>query len=544
VTVRSLSPASAVLAGIACLWMLWLAAAHVGGQAPAPSLQVLSRDGRRAIPITTSGSQELIPLDDLAAAFQLNVRDDGGAITVGYRGRTIVLTPDQTIASVAGRLISLPAAPVRSGNRWLVPIDFISRALAPIYDTKLELRRPSHLLIVGDLRVPRVAARHEVLGASARLTFDIQPSAGTAISQQGTQRLMVRFDADALDLSLPAFQSAGYVQAVRAVDALNVAVDLGPRFASFRSTTQSIDGGTRLTIDLLGAQTEAAPPAGPAPPAPSEAPVIMPSTPGIRTVAIDPGHGGADLGARGPAGTIEKDLTLSVARRLKGAIEARLGLRVVMTREDDREVPVENRTALANNNKADLFISLHANGSFRPEVSGATVFVAAFSEADLANEGQAAERLPVFGGGLRTIEVVPWNLAQMPHRDDSERFAQTVAGALGGRVPVAMRPLEHAPLRVLVSANMPAVLVEMGYLTNAAQETALAGNDLQNALSQALLDAIVRFRDATSASASAAAPAAALPAAPPSAAPPSASPSSSSSPAAANAAPVSAGAAR
>ena len=67
------------------------------------ALQVVSREGRRSIPITANGSQEMVAIDDLANAFQLNVRDDGGAITVGYKGRTIVLTPDQTIASVAGR---------------------------------------------------------------------------------------------------------------------------------------------------------------------------------------------------------------------------------------------------------------------------------------------------------------------------------------------------------------------------------------------------------------------------------------------------------
>ena len=80
----------------------------------------------------------MIALDELSRAFQLNVRDDGRAITVAYKGRTIVLTPDQTIASVAGRLISLPAPPVRADGRWLVPLDFINRALASIYDTRLE----------------------------------------------------------------------------------------------------------------------------------------------------------------------------------------------------------------------------------------------------------------------------------------------------------------------------------------------------------------------------------------------------------------------
>ncbi len=479
----------------ACILAVALAVGHLAGQAPATALQILSREGRRSLSITSASAQEMVALEDLAAAFQLNVRDDGGAITVGYKGRTIVLTPDQTIASVAGRLISLPVPPARVGNRWLVPLDFISRALAPIYDSRLELRRPSHLLIVGDLRVPRVVARHEALGTSARVTFDITPAATATVTQQGNQRLLVRIDGDALDAALPTFQSIGFITTLRSIDATTLAIDLGPRFSSFRSTTQPLDNGTRLTVDIVGAQTESVP--APTPPPPPELPPGELGGAGqtIRTVAIDAGHGGESRGATGPGGSAEKDITLSVARRLRAALESRLGVRIVMTRDDDRDVSIENRTALANNNKADVFLSLHANASFRPEVKGATVYVAAFNEADLASAGLTPERLPVFGGGLRNIEVVPWNLAQIPHREQSDRLAQAVADTLNGRVSLAPRPIEHAPLRVLESANMPAVLLEMGYLTNADQEQALAGTDAQNAIAQALVDAIVKFRD-------------------------------------------------
>lgn len=488
------------LTGVVALAALALSllVSHLSGQAPSASLQVLTRDGRRTLPITTLGSQDMLALDELAVAFQLTVRDDGGAITVAYKGRSVVLTPDQTIASVAGRLISLPAAPVRNGNRWFVPLDFVSRALGPIYDARLELRRPSHLLIVGDLRVPRVAVRHEAAGSSARVTFDLSPAAVTAVSQQG-QRLLVRVDADALDVTLPVVPPQGDVQAVRLLDATNIAIDLGPRFTSYRATTQPTDTGARLVVDIVGAVEPSAPVPTAATPAPAVTadaqPVLPQGGASIRTVAIDAGHGGDDTGAKGAAGTLEKDVTLDAARRLKGALEARLGLRVIMTRDDDRTVPVENRSAVANNNKADLFISLHANASFRADVIGATAYIASFSNADYAVEGLAPERLPVFGGGLRNIEVVPWNLAQIPHRAQSEQFAQFMTESLGARVPMAARPLEQAPLRVLESANMPAVLIEMGYLTNAGQEQALRGNELPNGVALAVLDAIIRFRE-------------------------------------------------
>jgi N-acetylmuramoyl-L-alanine amidase len=158
-------------------------------------------------------------------------------------------------------------------------------------------------------------------------------------------------------------------------------------------------------------------------------------------------------------------------------------------------VPVDERTSVANNNKADLFVSLHANGSVRPSASGASIFVAAFDRDAAQASAGGAERVPAFGGGSREIELVPWDLAQTRHLDQSSAFADLLQQAMHDRVPLAPRPVDKAPLRVLESANMPAVLVEVGYLTNAEQAKLLAGDAFQNAVVQALFDAIVKFRD-------------------------------------------------
>ena len=153
--------------------------------------------------------QEFVALDDLAAAFQLTVREESlGAITVTYKGKTIVLTPDQALASVAGRLVSLPAPPSRSGRRWLVPVEFISRALALVYDARLDLRKPSRLLVVGDLRVPRIIVRYDPLGARGRLTIDATPRAHSTVTQESGTDLSIKFDADALDAPIAAAAAA------------------------------------------------------------------------------------------------------------------------------------------------------------------------------------------------------------------------------------------------------------------------------------------------------------------------------------------------
>ena len=481
--------------------LLARALASQGTAQPSP-LTLLAKEGRRTIPVSLVNDQEFAALDDLAATFQLAVREESLAITVTYKGKTIILTPDQALASVAGRLISLPASPTRVGRRWLVPVEFISRALAPIYDTRLELRKPSHLILAGDVRVPRVILRYESIGVAARLTVDATPRATSTVSQDNA-RLTIKFDADALDVATPPLQllpsqsAQGVLQTVRAVDPVTLAVELGPRFAGFKSATQPVDATMRLVIDLASTQP-ATETAAPAPAPPPDLSIFTQPVPAIRTIAIDPGHGGEDEGSKGAEGTKEKDVTLAVARRVKAAIEGRLGIRVLLTRDDDRNVPLDERAAVANNNKADLFISLHASASPRASVAGASIFSVAFDrDAELTGRAALApERLPTVGGGLRDIELVPWDLAQIQHIDRSTQLANILEQQFRDRIALNPRPVDRAPLRVLESANMPAVLVEMGYLTNADQEKQLAGAEFQNTFVQAVLDAVLKFRDA------------------------------------------------
>jgi N-acetylmuramoyl-L-alanine amidase len=209
---------------------------------------------------------------------------------------------------------------------------------------------------------------------------------------------------------------------------------------------------------------------------------------GIRTIVIDPGHGGDDTGAQGPGGLKEKDLTLQVARRLRAAIEGRMGLRVLLTRDADENVPLDKRSAFANNNKADLFVSLHANAALAPTVRGAQIYTLSLDE--YKGRSQAISRgtpVPIVGGGSRSIDVVPWELAQLSFADRSATFGAILVRNFASRsVPMNAQPAVQAPLRLLVGANMPAALIEMGFLTNADDERALNG-----AASGAIVEAII-----------------------------------------------------
>ena len=482
------------------------------------SLTVLSKDNlnnitRRAIATTTVGDQEYVALDDLAAMFQLTVREDAiGSLAVVHRGKTILLTPDQPLASISGRIVSLPAPPVRTAaRRWLVPVDFIGRALSLVYESKLTLRRPSRLVVIGELRVPRVQVRYDAVGAGGRLTIDATPRAAGTTSQDGDQ-LTLKFDADAIDVTnvgstaapLPGAAAQGLIQSVRLADGVTLAFTVGPRFGAFKLSSQPSDTSMRQTIDITPAtpapSPEAAPPPSPFPAPPPDLSAISPlaaPVSSIRTIAIDAGHGGDDEGAKGMNGTKEKDITLVVAHKLKTALEAKLGVRVLLTRDDDRSVTLDDRTAVANNGKADLFISLHANASWRPTLAGATISTALFEhQAEQAARSLAPELVPAFGGSTHNIEFIPWDVAQIPHLEESAMLARVIEEQFHDHVPLAMKPVDAALLRVLEPANMPAVLLEMGYLTNPEQEKQLAGADFQNTLVQALVDAVMKYRDA------------------------------------------------
>ncbi|MBI4476887.1 MAG: N-acetylmuramoyl-L-alanine amidase [Acidobacteria bacterium] len=466
-------------------------------QPAARQLIVIAREGRRTLNIATRDQRELLYLDELAEAFQLAVREDTLArgLTVTYKNRTIILTPDQALASVSGRLVSLSGAPIRDGRRWLMPFDFVSRALSLIYDIKLDLRPASRLIVVGDLRVPAIGIRGEQAGPMARVSLEISPRVSQSITQVPGQ-ILVHFEADLLDVATPTFVVPGLVTGIRTTDQTTLAIDLGPRFRQYRTSMGGDAATLKTTIEILSDETTE--PAGPATPAPEAAPepLATPST-ALRTVVIDPGHGGSEDGARGQAGSLEKEITLNVARRLKAALESQLGVRVLLTRDADQMMPLDQRAAIANNNKADVFISLHANSSQQRSVRGAEVFylsVEGYGDEARRTAESAGHVLPTFGGGTRDIQVILWEMAQSRYIEESAALATMIEEELRTRVDVSQRPVQQAPFRVLVGANMPAVLVEMGFVSNPDEEQRLTSAAHQNLIVQALVNGIVRFR--------------------------------------------------
>jgi N-acetylmuramoyl-L-alanine amidase len=218
---------------------------------------------------------------------------------------------------------------------------------------------------------------------------------------------------------------------------------------------------------------------------------------GIRKIVLDPGHGGKDPGAIGVGGIAEKDIVLNVAKKLAAKIKQEMGIEVVLTREDDRFVPLEDRTAIANAEDADLFISLHMNASPSAEAKGLETYYL-----DNTND-EAAMRLAARENGtsrnnISDLQFILSDMTQNMKLEDSITLAHRVHGSLVSRMSKKMGEVKDLGVKkalfyVLVGARMPSVLVEMFFITNKSEGRAMARSSNQNALVEALYQGVKEY---------------------------------------------------
>lgn len=217
------------------------------------------------------------------------------------------------------------------------------------------------------------------------------------------------------------------------------------------------------------------------------------------TVVVDAGHGGEDHGARGPRGLLEKDLVLDLARRVSQRITAQ-GLTVVMTRDADRFVPLDERTRLANAAGPDLFLSIHANASPLKKVTGIETFFASPEATDEAARALAQQENLAFGpAAARMAEGDPLrailgDLLATEHLAGAQEFAGLVQRRLADAEASRSRGVKQAPFVVLMGVHSPAVLVEVGFITNANEERRLASGKERDRIADGLAEAVAVFR--------------------------------------------------
>jgi len=470
---------------------LMVSVSSLAAQEPTPTrVQVYVRTiefhfEERAIVVPLFGQRvEAIPIFELMGA-EAKYSLSAGTYGVVHEGHVIQFAIDHKVLLVDGTLQEAREAPVASPDGVAVSLGYLERYLLSPLGFHLETIPRGYRIEQGARFAAPVAVRPAAadFAVTTTLVLTLNRIEDVEVLETDAGMVVVRFD-DAtpqLDSSMP-FRSRRVRSLTTREKNLEIKLATGVGLLSWHT----LEGPSRVTMEL-----------GPARPTPTPAPVRAPVVrrTGPRPIVVDPGHGGDDIGAQSSNGLTEKELTLAVARRLARVLEGR-GYAVRLTRDSDQSRALLDRTALANRLEAPVFVSLHANASTFSSVSGAETYYMSLDRA--TDEAAAAtadlENRPATASDDRSpLDLILWDLAQAEVLNESADLALAVQGRLNARLGLRDRGVKQAPFVVLTGATMPAILVEIGFLSNPEEEQKLDRPDHQQALAEAIADGVLDF---------------------------------------------------
>lgn len=415
-----------------------------------------------------------------------------GTVTLTLGDTRIVAGAENPTILVGQEIVQLSQPPVLAGEGGplLVPVDFLEATYGALEGLELEWSLAARQL-VARRPVPRtLPVTVDVVHLQGVSTIVLQFPQGfehELVERPGG--VDVRPRRDRFEPPFPAPRVDDPLVADIRVRPDRVRIDLAP---DAEAEGYTLEQPFRLVFDVVRREE-------PDEVAEEEIDVEPPrERPGVNTIVIDPGHGGGETGAVGPDGELEKTLTLQLARQLQSRLRQSLPVRVVLTRDEDALLPLDTRPAIANQNKADLFISIHLNSSLGSTAHGAeTYFLSSEASDARAAAAAEAENRPAAAGDedpLYDLQLILWDLAQSHHLAESQRVANLIQQELNSTLGLRDRGVKQAPFRVLMGAAMPAVLVELGFLSNPSEAEKLEDPAYRTDLVEALVRAIERYR--------------------------------------------------
>lgn len=258
-------------------------------------------------------------------------------------------------------------------------------------------------------------------------------------------------------------------------------------------TMEVIEGGTLATIELVTDSFTVGYFQLPSPPR-----VVLDIWKGKKrsfTIVLDPGHGGHDPGAKGPTGLREKDVTLDIAKRVAEILFERTSDRIILTRSDDRFVGLRDRAAIANENNADMFVSIHVNAAPSRTARGVETF---YQSVSLVESSRLLEKL---GGssydpkGSAEVSMTIESLLKSKMQKGSVELAISIQDELSRELGVENRGVKEAMFVVLRNSEVPAVLVEVGFISNPSEEKKLRSQAYRDRIAKAIASGIIKFRE-------------------------------------------------
>jgi N-acetylmuramoyl-L-alanine amidase len=455
-----------------------------------------------AVPVTISPSGPMFGLTPLVEALggQMTSDESGESITLRLADKDVVIGPGNAIITVGDNIVSLSQPPSRGEGGLQVPVDFLKKTFGDLLGYSFDWRPETSRLTIARRGSREMGVTLDVVHLQGMTTvvlqFPDEPHYQIDRSQAGLIR--VQMLSDRLTPPPPKEVQDPLVQGVT-IEPQQVRIQLA---SGAQAESYILEHPFRLVFDIH-------------PTAAVEVDTAQPAergrqAPGIHTIVIDPGHGNVETGAIGPGGVQEKDLTLEFARNLAGKL-GRLGVQTLLTRTDDSRVDLDARAAVANQNKADLFISIHLNSSLGGGAFGTETYflspqasdprAARSAAAENSAPAAAATTAPGAPGApaaaaaeQQDVDLILWDLAQSHHLAESQRFANMIQAELNETLQIKDRGVKQAPFRVLKGATMPAVLVELGFISNPEEEKKLQDPAYRDQLVEALVRAVARYK--------------------------------------------------
>ena len=407
-----------------------------------------------------------------------------GTYVVALGEQRLQFTPGHKLVLVDGELLDTKDAPVPSPGGVAASIDFIDRSLLGPLGFRLEPIPQGYRIAVGAHFAEPVVVRPAAADFAATTTLVLTLDRAVDASVESTEGddLVARF-ADASPRLDPnaRFRS----KRVRSITSNGRDLLIETADGIGLMNWHNLDDPPRVILEL-----------GRVFPTPTPAPVQVLERSGPQPIVIDPGHGGKDTGAVSSSGLTERDLTMAVARRLAAELRAR-GHAVRLTREDGEGRALTDRTAIANRLEAKAFVSLHANASTFSSVRGSETYYMSLDDEATDEAAAALARLENEAGSeapeQTDLDLILWDLAQASVLNDSAMLAVAVQTRLNALLDIRDRGVKQAPFVVLTGATMPAILVEVGFLSNPTEAGRLASAEHQQALASAIATGIDAF---------------------------------------------------
>lgn len=483
-------------------------------------LGVVYADGRQTenIPLLEleKSSEELfISAYDLARIFKATSYWNPGArkLVLRIAGQRFKFTLDTRVVLIDSEPVML-RVPVRYSNGLvMIPIEFISEIFVSRATGKIEMDEQRLVLTIGspEYNVTGVTFFDDEKGSKAVLALTEELLFHVDSETPGLLRVKI-YGGKLNELKFSASPGKGLFNRVRAEQTEHDAYlffDVMKSAARFR--VEFIDAGEdsirqrKLVIFLEKSELPEIPEADFA--EMKKMTEILDDSEARRgyklaRIAIDPGHGGIDKGKVGPSGVREKDVNMDLSLLLKDRLIEEFNVEVIMTRTQDVLIPLSRRAEIANSEGADLFISIHCNGWFHPDAGGfETYFLAPARSKDdvrLAREENASlkfENPDLNQDELDELDFILWDLVQNEFINESSDFAELIQREMSNVLSIRNRGVKQAGLLVLRGLKMPAVLVEIAFLSNPEEEILLQDPMFRVRVIQGIVEAVRRFQD-------------------------------------------------